>query len=177
MKQRREFYSAEGYAAFITPLPPAAPPSLPTGFPIQARLTVNQEGDVYEQEADRVAALVMRMPSDDKQGRATPAPMQVQTARSADDGPVAVRVGPAGLLGAEPGCRRAGHPVVEEVAGLGTRQRRRSFWLFSWLRNVQRAPGFARGEIRRTIGNDDGLVSEELGRGEVLGTYSNKGSV
>lgn len=39
-------------------------------------------------------------------------------------GPVTVRVGPAGLLGAEPGHSRAGHPAVEEVAGLGVRQQR-----------------------------------------------------
>lgn len=34
--------------------------SLP--FPLQAKLTVNQPGDQYEQEADRVAEQVMRMP-------------------------------------------------------------------------------------------------------------------
>ena len=31
-------------------------------LPLQAKLTVNQPGDIYEQEADRVAAQVMRMP-------------------------------------------------------------------------------------------------------------------
>ena len=31
-------------------------------LPLQAKLTVNQPGDLYEQEADRVAAQVMRMP-------------------------------------------------------------------------------------------------------------------
>jgi hypothetical protein len=31
-------------------------------LPLQARLTVNEPGDMYEQEADRVAAQVMRMP-------------------------------------------------------------------------------------------------------------------
>jgi hypothetical protein len=34
--------------------------TLPTG--LQAKLTVSQPGDVYEQEADRVADQVMRMP-------------------------------------------------------------------------------------------------------------------
>ena len=31
-------------------------------LPLQAKLTINQPGDIYEQEADRVAAQVMRMP-------------------------------------------------------------------------------------------------------------------
>src|SRR6185295_10082774 len=32
-------------------------------LPLQAKLTINQPGDVYEQQADRVAAQVMRMPA------------------------------------------------------------------------------------------------------------------
>src|SRR2546423_758423 len=35
--------------------------ALPSG--LQAKLTINQPGDVYEQEADRVAEQVMRMPA------------------------------------------------------------------------------------------------------------------
>lgn len=30
---------------------------------VQAKLTINQPGDIYEQEADRIAAQVMRMPA------------------------------------------------------------------------------------------------------------------
>ncbi|MGB5636775.1 MAG: DUF4157 domain-containing protein, partial [Waterburya sp.] len=48
--------------------PPSEPPPLSHSFgkvsvrPIQAKLTIGQPGDKYEQEADRVAEQVMRMP-------------------------------------------------------------------------------------------------------------------
>jgi hypothetical protein len=50
-----------------TPAPPTPPPNAPTShnfshIGIQAKLTVGAPDDVYEQEADRVAAQVMRMP-------------------------------------------------------------------------------------------------------------------
>jgi hypothetical protein len=35
---------------------------LPNIWPVQAKLTINQPGDKYEEEADRVAEQVMRMP-------------------------------------------------------------------------------------------------------------------
>ena len=42
----------------------AAPVALPH-LPLQTKLAVNEPGDMYEQEADRVAEQVMRMPQDD----------------------------------------------------------------------------------------------------------------
>jgi len=44
---------------------PAAREPRPTSPFVQARLTINEPGDVYEQEADRVADQVMRMPEPD----------------------------------------------------------------------------------------------------------------
>ena len=41
---------------------PAAWTRVLAPLPLQAKLTVNQPGDIYEQEADRVATQVMRMP-------------------------------------------------------------------------------------------------------------------
>ena len=49
--------------------------------PMQAKLTINEPGDQYEQEADRVADQVMRMPE----------PRTVQRARSACDKEEAVQ--------------------------------------------------------------------------------------
>ncbi len=47
------------YSAGETPLPPSEPNS---GLKIQAKLTIGQPNDQYEQEADRVAEQLMRMP-------------------------------------------------------------------------------------------------------------------
>lgn len=49
-----------GVAAWERALP-AKPPTA-AKLPLQAKLTVNEPGDAYEQEADRVAEQVMRMP-------------------------------------------------------------------------------------------------------------------
>ena len=59
------------------------------GRPLQAKLRVNQPGDRYEQEADRVAEQVMRMPLPSRKdaGRQSPAVLAVQRwTESATDG-------------------------------------------------------------------------------------------
>ncbi len=43
-----------------------------TSYPLQARLVVNRPGDVYEQEADRVAEQVLKMPEPGPQRRESP---------------------------------------------------------------------------------------------------------
>ncbi len=45
-------------------------------LPIQAKLTIGQPGDKYEQEADRVADQVMRMPEPDSVARRTVSPVR-----------------------------------------------------------------------------------------------------
>jgi hypothetical protein len=66
--------SEPGRAAVAATAPPivSIPVVQPNSVGIQAKLTVGAIGDVYEQEADRVAAQVMSMP------RAAAAPPQVQ---------------------------------------------------------------------------------------------------
>jgi len=53
---------AETKAAAL-PAVSTRPPAWVNGLPLQPKLTVNQPGDVYEQEADAVAEQVMRMPA------------------------------------------------------------------------------------------------------------------
>lgn len=50
-------------AAHLSHLPKWAQEQPAAPLPLQTKLTVNQPGDVYEQEADRVADQVMRMPA------------------------------------------------------------------------------------------------------------------
>ncbi len=58
-----ESSSAHGMAAHV--------PTSSRAMPLQRKLTVNQPGDIYEQEADRVADQVMRMPEPQQESRCT----------------------------------------------------------------------------------------------------------
>lgn len=49
--------------------------------PVQAKLVVNPPGDIYEQEADRVAEAVLRMPAVPLQGEETPEEEEIQAQR------------------------------------------------------------------------------------------------
>ena len=53
---------ADGESGHAPLSAPTRPPLWARHLPLQAKLTINQPGDLYEQEADRVAAQVMRMP-------------------------------------------------------------------------------------------------------------------
>ena len=53
---------ADGESGHAPLSAPTRPPLWARRLPLQAKLTINQPGDLYEQEADRVAAQVMRMP-------------------------------------------------------------------------------------------------------------------
>jgi hypothetical protein len=59
--QRTGAHRQPAWTAALDQYPPTVRLGAPTG--IQAKLTVNQPGDAYEQEADEVATQVMRMPA------------------------------------------------------------------------------------------------------------------
>lgn len=90
-----------GHAASTVPLLPRTAcvcgggcPACRGGWPIQKKAAISEPGDIYEQEADRVASLVMQMPEPRRQGDAatmsdiTPRARPLSAARGSD-GPMA----------------------------------------------------------------------------------------
>ncbi len=79
---------------------------------IQAKLTVNQPGDAFEQEADRIADVVMRMPNPAAATPADPIAATPPSIQRAGSGPVG---SPPGSVAGSPAGPTAAPPIVHDV--------------------------------------------------------------
>jgi len=95
---------------------------LPTIWPVQAKLAINQPGDRYEEEADRVAEQVVRIP--DHGGSVPSQPPTIQRScprckkageREEDEEPLQMKPLPAPARGAAQASPSSVPPIVHEV--------------------------------------------------------------
>lgn len=97
---------------------------LPAG--LQAKLTINQPGDVYEQEADRVAEQVMRMPADlEAQGMqvaASPGPAAIHRQAIQDQQPRQRAAGETGEAGEVEADEEAPEEIEESGESEGSEE-------------------------------------------------------